>query len=352
MRTKVKVGISIGDINGIGPEVVLKTLADKQILDLCIPVVYASQKALDYHRKTNNIPEISISKLNDAEKLKSKSVNIIECVDIVNTSFGVPSRETGKVAFQSLERATKDLKEGLIDVLVTAPINKETIQSENFNFPGHTEYLEAQDAGHQATMLMVNDLVKVGVVTGHIPLSEVKNHLSSEKIFKKILGLRNTLIEDFAIRKPKIAVLGLNPHAGENGTIGKEEMEIITPAIREAKNAGIMAFGPYPADGFFGSGSYKKFDAVLAMYHDQGLGPFKTLSFNNGVNYTAGLSFIRTSPDHGTAYELAGKNEASSSSFRTALYLAIDIYRNRMLYKESNQNPLKPQSKRDITIAE
>ncbi len=266
--------------------------------------------------------------------------NIIECwKEDVEIVFGQDNKDGGKYALMSLQAATKDLMDGKIDALVTAPINKENIQSEDFLFPGHTEYL-AEKFGGDALMLMVNDSIKVGVATNHIPISAVSKTLTADTIFSKLKILNKSLLQDFCINGPRIAVLGLNPHAGDKGLLGKEEEEIILPAINNAKSIGINAFGPYPADGFFGSGNFKKFDAVLAMYHDQGLIPFKSLSFGEGVNYTAGLSIVRTSPDHGVAYDIAGHNKASENSFREAVYLACDIVKNRRLSDKLNENPL------------
>lgn len=338
--SKIKIGISIGDINGIGMEVVIKTFLDSRMLDICTPVVYGSSKIASIHRKALEISDFSFNRIKNHKEITPKKPNLIECwEEDVNVVFGESTPEGGKYALISLDAATKDLQEGFIDALVTAPINKKNIQSDDFNFPGHTEYLNNKFGG-ESLMFMVNEAVKVGLVTNHIPLNAVAGSISADNIFSKIKLMNRALIQDFCINSPKIAVLGLNPHAGDNGLIGKEEQEMIIPAVNNAKSIGINAFGPYPADGFFGSENYKKFDAVLAMYHDQGLIPFKTLSFGDGVNFTAGLSIIRTSPDHGVAYDIAGQNKASENSFRQAIYMACDIHKNRNLYEEINENPL------------
>jgi 4-hydroxythreonine-4-phosphate dehydrogenase len=338
---KVRIGISIGDINGIGIEIIIKTFTDNRMLDFCTPIVYGSSKITSIHRKTLEATEFNFNKINKIEEASPKKVNLLECwKDDVEIEFGKPTTLAGKYAFLSLEAATNDLLEGKIDALVTAPINKDTIQSDDFNFKGHTEYLEAKANG-ESIMLLTSENLKVGIATNHISVSSIASSLSADAIFSKLKTLNKTLAQDFLLTSPKIAVLGLNPHAGDNGLIGSEEKQIIIPAINNAKSIGINAFGPYPADGFFGSGSYKKFDAILAMYHDQGLIPFKTLSFGEGVNFTAGLTIIRTSPDHGVAYEIAGKNLASESSFRTAVYLACDIAKNRQLSEEINNDKLK-----------
>lgn len=340
MSKKTKIGISIGDINGIGLEVIIKTFSDPRMMEICTPVVYGSSKASIFHRKALGINDFSFNIIKDAKDAHHKKANLIECwKEDVSISMGGSNSDGGKYSFLSLEAATQDLAEGKIDALVTAPINKDNIQSEDFNFPGHTEYLTEKFDG-ESLMLMVNDNIKIGVATNHIPVSAIANTLSSDTIFSKLKILNKCLLHDFSIVGPKIAVLGLNPHAGDNGLIGKEEEEIIIPAINNAKSVGINAFGPYPADGFFGSGNYKKFDAILAMYHDQGLIPFKSLSFGEGVNFTAGLSIIRTSPDHGVAYEIAGQNKAEENSFRKAVYVACDIAKSRALAKEINEKPL------------
>lgn len=344
MSGKIRVGISQGDINGIGLEVIIKTFVDPAMEELCSSILFSSQKTASYHRKTLGIEDFSFNIIRDIEQANPKKPNLLNLYEEeVNFELGKSTPLGGKYAFRSLEAACNALSANKIDVLVTAPINKHNIQSEEFPFKGHTEYLDQKFSGgkEDALMLMVSDTLKVGLVTGHVPVEKIAVSISTEKIIKKIKTLHRTLIEDFGIRKPKIAVLGLNPHAGDNGTIGNEDMQVIIPAINKAKEENIMAYGPYPADGFFGNATYLQFDAVLAMYHDQGLIPFKTIAFNSGVNYTAGLPIVRTSPDHGTAYEIAGKNMASEGSFRRAVFLAIDIFRKRTEYKQLSGNPLK-----------
>ncbi len=338
----IKVGITHGDINGIGYEVILKTLLDPRILDMCTPVLYGSPKVAAYHRKALNITNLSFNHIRNANEAYTKKINIINCIDDnVRVELGKSTRDAGESSFNALDAACKDLEQGLIDVLVTAPINKDNIQSEHFNFPGHTEYLAQRFNAEDYAMLMVSETMKMGVATTHLPLSQVAANLSRELILSKIRIIAKTLQQDFSITKPRIAVFGLNPHAGDNGLLGNEEKDIILPAVIQAKKEGIIALGPYPADGFFGSEDYRKFDAILAMYHDQGLIPFKLASFERGVNYTAGLSVIRTSPAHGTAYSIAGEDKASPESFRQALYLAIDIHNNRKIFEEISANPLK-----------
>lgn len=342
-NNKVVVGITHGDINGISYEVIIKLLEDNRILDMCIPVVYGSSKVMAYHRKVNSIDNINFNTITKASEARDRRANIVNCVnDDVKVDLGQSTTEAGKASFDALNAAVEDLKNGSIDVLVTAPINKDNINKAGFEFPGHTEYLENAFGG-EALMLMASERLKVAVVTGHIPLSAVKDVLSKELITKKISILNKALITDFGIRKPRIAVLGLNPHAGDNGIIGNEELEFITPLVKELREKGMLIFGPFPADGFMGSGSYTNYDAVLAMYHDQGLIPFKVLNMDRGVNYTAGLGIIRTSPAHGTAYDLAGKGEASENSLREALYMSIDTFKKRMEYDEINKSPLKKQ---------
>lgn len=346
---KIIVGITHGDINGIGYEVILKTLSDARVLDSFIPVIYGSAKAAAYHRKNLDIQGINLNIINSIDEINHKRINIINCADDeIKVDLGRSTEEAGKAAFSALERATSDLKNGLLHVIVTAPINKKNIQSKDFNFPGHTEYLEEKFGnGTPALMMLINDVMRVAVVTGHIPVNEVSQSITQDSILKKLEVLNDSLKRDFKITKPRIAILGLNPHAGDDGVIGDEETKIIVPAIAEAIKKGIVCVGPYPADGFFGSGNFKKFDAILAMYHDQGLIPFKTISMESGVNYTAGLSVIRTSPAHGTAYEIAGKNIASEDSFRQAIYMACDIYYNRVWTSEISTNPLKIEVKND-----
>ena len=338
----IRIGITHGDINGIGYEVILKTLSDPRILEMCTPVVYGSPKVAAYHRKALNISDVSFNHIRNTKEILHKKANIINCVDEnIRVELGKSTTEAGVSSFEALDRATNDLQKGYIDALITAPINKDNIQSEEFNFPGHTEFLAQKFDTKNYAMLMVSESLKIGVVTTHIPISKVAESLNKEIILSKIRIIAKSLQQDFAITKPRIAVFGLNPHAGDNGLIGSEDKEIILPAVIQAKKEGIMALGPYPADGFFGSEDYRKFDAILAMYHDQGLIPFKLASFERGVNYTAGLPSIRTSPAHGTAYAIAGEGKASPESFRQALYLAIDVYKNRNIYSEISKNPLR-----------
>ena len=337
-----KVGISLGDINGIGIEVILKSLMDNRIYELCTVIIYGSNKTINYHRKALNISNLTFHRAISAKEANTKTGNIISAwSEEVNMNIGEATAEGGQYALKSLEAATADLVAGEIDVLVTAPINKDNIQSEEFNFPGHTEYLMAKDGAEDSLMFMVSDVARIGVVTGHIPLKEVAAKITTESILKKITLMNKSLMEDFGIVKPKLAVMGLNPHAGDNGLLGDEEEKIITPAITQAKNRGILAFGPFPADGFFGAGAFKNFDGILAMYHDQGLIPAKTLSFGGGINFTAGLKIMRTSPDHGTGYDIAGQDKADESSFRNAIYKAIEIHKNRARYEEMTADPLQ-----------
>ena len=343
-QDKIKIGITHGDINGISYEIIIKTLMDNRIIELCTPIVYGSAKVAAYHRKALDIENFSLNIAADADKANPKRPNVINCIDdTTRVELGKSTYAAGTASYMALEKAVEDLKNNKIDALVTAPINKDNIQSKEFTFPGHTEYLAQhfQPESGEVLMLMVSNLLRVGVVTGHIPLKDVTSHLTQDKILSKLSTLNKTLIQDFRIRKPKIAVFGLNPHAGDKGLIGDEEANIILPAIQRAKDNNILAFGPYPADGFLGSANIQEFDAILAMYHDQGLAPFKALAFNEGVNYSAGLNIVRTSPGHGTAYEIAGKGMASPESFRNALFLAIDIAKKRNEYKEISSEPLK-----------
>lgn len=338
------VGISIGDLNGIGSEVILKTFDDSRMLELCTPVIFANVKVLSFIKKCLGLetPLYGIDHINQIVVGKINVLNIWkEGVDI---NFGKTDDTVGKYAIRSFVAATKALKENQIDVLVTAPINKYNIQSDEFNFPGHTDYLNKELEGN-ALMLMVQDNLRVGLLTDHVPVNEVAHYLTENLMLQKINTILSTLTKDFGINKPKIAVLALNPHAGDNGVIGKEDDEIIKPAIKKLFDTGALVFGPFAADGFFGNGQYEKYDAVIATYHDQGLIPFKTLSFGNGVNFTAGLNKIRTSPDHGTAYEIAGKGIADFNSFKEAVYTAIDIYNFRNEYQEITKNPLKIKEK-------
>lgn len=338
----VRVGITHGDFNGISYEVILKTLADQRICELCTPVVYGASKIASYHRKVLNLPDYIINVVKRTDQLHPRKPNIMNVSsDEARIELGKSTAQAGEYAFAALERAVQDLQEKRIDVLVTGPINKKNIQSSEFRFPGHTEYLASSFQATNHLMLMVCNQFKIGTATGHVPLGKVAQSLTRDLIVNKLRVLNNSLVRDFAIRKPKIAVLGCNPHAGDGGLLGTEEEEIIIPAIQQAQNENILAIGPFAADGFFGSSQYNKFDAVLAMYHDQGLIPFKALAFEGGVNFTAGLPIVRTSPAHGTAYDIAGKNIASEEAFRQALYLATDIFRNRLEFDEINSDPLK-----------
>jgi 4-hydroxythreonine-4-phosphate dehydrogenase len=338
------VGISIGDLNGIGSEVILKTFEDARMLELCTPVIFANVKILSFIKKTFELT----APLHGIDKMDQLVVGKINVLNVwregVDLNFGKNDDNVGKYAIKSFTAATKALKDNQIDVLVTAPINKYNIQSEDFKFPGHTDYLNQELEGN-ALMLMVQDNLRVGLLTDHVPVNEVAKHLTEKLIVQKIETIKKSLIQDFGINKPKIAVLALNPHAGDNGVIGKEDDEIVRPTLKKLFDKGTLVFGPFAADGFFGSGQYEKYDAVVATYHDQGLIPFKTLSFGNGVNYTAGLNKVRTSPDHGTAYEIAGKGLADYNSFKEAVYTAIDIFNSRADYAEISRNPLKTKEK-------
>ena len=343
-KQKIRAGITIGDINGIGPEVIIKTLSHPKVTDFCTPVIYGSAKTVSYHKNIVKLGDFNFNAIQHAGKLSTNRVNVLNCwEETVNISLGRATEEGGQHAHIALDRAVRDLKEGLIDVLITGPVNKHALQLVNFPAPGHTEYLE-RELGGEALMIMVSDTMRIGLVTGHIPISEIPNQFTSEKLTSALDRFIGSLNQDFGIEKPKVAVLGLNPHASDDGLIGDDEERIIRPAIIEAKKKGHLVFGPYSADGFFGSGTYTKFDGILAMYHDQGLIPFKALSFGQGVNFTAGLPFVRTSPDHGTAYDLAGKNEADESSFRKALFLALDVFRHRSDTAELRENALIKES--------
>jgi 4-hydroxythreonine-4-phosphate dehydrogenase len=324
------IGITIGDFNGIGPEVILKTLADTRITKNCKIIIYGSGKVLAKYKKIFSIESVVFHTISQAEQAADKKINLINCwEDNLEVEPGKMTQEAGRAAYLALARCTEDLKNRHVDAVVTAPINKLTIQSSDFPYPGHTEYYAANFAKEDSMMLLVSEVLRVGNLTTHIPLSQVSEHITQEKIIKKTNLLLKVLKEDFGIRKPKIAILGLNPHAGEGGLLGAEENNVIVPAIQVLKEKGHLVHGAYPTDGFFGSAQYKKYDAVLAMYHDQGLTPFKMLSFEDGVNFTAGLSIVRTSPDHGTAYDIAGKGVADENSFRAALFLACDTVKHR-----------------------
>jgi len=340
----VIVGISIGDLNGIGSEVVLKTFEDSRMLELCTPVIFANVKTLSFVKKSFE-STLMFHGIERLDQIVPGKINVLSVWhEAVDVNFGKNDENVGKYAIKSFVAATKALKEGFVDVLVTAPINKYNIQSEEFKFPGHTDYLNQELEGN-ALMLMVQDNLRVGLLTDHIPLSEVSSHLTEDLIIKKIETVKQSLIQDFSINKPKIAVLGLNPHCGDGGVIGTEDDVVLKPTLKKIFEKGTLVFGPFAADGFFGSNQYEKYDAIIATYHDQGLIPFKTLSFGKGVNYTAGLNKIRTSPDHGTAYDIAGKDVADYNSFKEAVYLALDVYRSRKQYAEISQKPLKTREK-------
>ena len=338
------VGISIGDLNGIGSEVVLKTFEDSRMLEFCTPVIFANVKIISAIKKTFE-STAAIHGIDTLEQIVIGKINVLNVwKEHLELNYGANDEALGKYAIKSFVAATKALKDGKVDVLVTAPINKYNIQSDDFKFPGHTDYLNQELSGN-ALMFMVQDNLRVGLLTDHIPVNEVASHLTEKLITQKIETINQSLTQDFSINKPKIAVLGLNPHAGDGGVIGKEDDTLLKPVIKKLFEKGTLVFGPYPADGFFGNSQYEKFDAVIAAYHDQGLIPFKTLSFGNGVNYTAGLDKIRTSPDHGTAYDIAGKGIANHNSFKEAVFLAIDIYNSRNEYVEISNNPLKTKEK-------
>lgn len=338
----IRVGISIGDVNGIGPEVIIKALNDSRILLDCTPIIYGSTKTISYYKKAIRKFNFSFQACKSATDALNRKVNVVNVWnEEIKFDLGKATEVGGKFAFLSLEAATQDLSEGKIDVLVTAPISKEAMAKSGFKFPGHTEYLADKAGADDVLMMMVGSNLRVALACTHIPLKEVSSYLTKDIIYQKIKMLDKSLINDFGIIRPKIAVFGLNPHAGENGKLGDEEIEIISPAITQAKNDGIIAVGPFPADGFFGSSAMSQYDAVLAMYHDQGLTAFKALAFDDGVNYTAGLPIIRTSPDHGTAFDIVAKGIASEQSMRNAIYLAMDVYRNQNARKEMVKNPLK-----------
>ena len=336
---KIKVGISVGDINGIGIEVILKTFDDSRMLELCTPILFASSKTISFHKKVLALNS-TIYGVENVSKVVENKINLVNVwKENINIDLGKETSEGGKYAFLSLDSALKSLKENTIDVLVTAPINKHNIQSDDFNFKGHTEFLEANLEG-ESLMILMTDEIKIGLITGHIPIQNVAETITPELLVKKINLMYTSLLQDFGVERPKIAVLGLNPHCGDNGVIGNEDDQIIKPTLEKLQSEGKLIYGPYAADSFFGSKAYQNFDGILAMYHDQGLAPFKTMSFGNGVNFTAGLDRVRTSPDHGTAFEIAGKNKANHHSFKQAVYTAIDIFKKRNQYKELIQDKL------------
>jgi len=339
---KIRIGITHGDINGIGCEVILKSLSDTRILELFTPVVFSSPKVIAYYRKAlglNNLTTYSIRSINEVQ---DDRINVLNCLnDEVRVEMGKSTQHGGEAAFASLKAAVTEMKNGQLDALVTAPINKFNIQSEKFHFPGHTEYLQSEFGAKETLMLMASSSLRMGILTGHVSLAQAPALVTQEKLQSTLRMLNQTMLEDFNINRPRIAVLSLNPHAGDNGLLGMEEQTIIIPAIEMVKNEGVLAFGPYPSDGFFGSDNYRKFDVVLAMYHDQGMTAFKTLCFEKGVNYTAGLPIVRTSPAHGTAYDIAGMDLASPESFRQAIYMACDVAKNRMMYRSLKENAMK-----------
>lgn len=347
---KIRVGITHGDINGVGYEVILKAFSAPTMLELCTPIIYGSPKVAAYHRKAMDI-QTTFSIVNSRADIQDGRVNILNCTeDELKVELTKPTAEAGKAALSALEKALQDYREGVFDVLVTAPINKHTIQSDTFHFPGHTEYIEERvGKGEKALMILLKDDFRVALVTGHIPVSEISRTLTKELIMEKMAIFHRSLKQDFGIDSPRIAVLSLNPHAGDEGLIGTEEQTVIIPAMQEMMAKGVLCFGPYPADGFMGSGNYAHFDGILAMYHDQGLAPFKALAMDEGVNFTAGLPIVRTSPAHGTAYDIAGQGIASEDSFRQAIYVALDVFRNRQIEREINARPLRKQyyEKRD-----
>lgn len=349
-NNKIRIGITQGDINGVGYEVILKTFSNPTMFELCTPIIYGSPKVAAYHRKAFELPT-NFSIVNSASDAQEGRLSIVNCSnDEVKVEFAKADPESGKAALAALEKAVQEYKEGLIDVIVTAPINKHTIQSEEFSFPGHTEYIEEKlGESQKALMILMKGDFRVALVTGHMPVSQIASHITKEAITEKIAIFHESLKRDFGISSPRIAVLSLNPHAGDSGLLGKEEEEVIAPAMQEMIEKGIQCFGPYPADGFMGSDNYTHFDGILAMYHDQGLAPFKALAMDEGVNFTAGLPVVRTSPAHGTAYDIAGKGVATEDSFRQAVYVAIDVYRNRCRDKYARRNPLRKQyyEKRD-----
>lgn len=332
VQDKPKIGITLGDLNGIGPEVVIKALADNRILQMVTPVIYGSSRVLSFYRKLMNLEEFNYGQVKNKGQFFPKSINVVNCWDdVIEIQPGRPSAEAAKGALLSLQRAIAELKEGVIDGLVTGPIDKNTIHSEQFPFRGHTEFLMSEFNETECLMLMTGHELRVGLVTEHVPVKDVAALITKERVELKIRLMELSLKNDFSISKPKIAVLGLNPHAGDEGLLGEEENTIIRPVIADLKNKGKLIFGPFPADGFFASAQYKKYDGIMAMYHDQGLIPFKSLAFESGVNFTAGLPAIRTSPDHGTAYNIAGKNIADESSMRHAIYAAADIVNHRTM---------------------
>lgn len=343
-ENKIKVGITQGDMNGIGPEVIIKALSDPAITELVTPVIYSSVKVLQAHRKSMGLEDFGVHVVKPNDQFNPKRINLVPCTDSPDeVDFGKPSEASGRLALKSIDTAVEDLKRGYIDVMVTAPVDKHAVARVLPGFIGHTGYIKEKFGAADVLMLLINENLRVGLVTEHLPLRDVANAVTIERIAAKGKIMAKSLLEDFGIRKPRVAVLGLNPHAGDCGELGNEEKTIIIPGVDQLQNAGILAYGPYSADGFFGSGTWQKFDAVLAMYHDQGLAPFKAVSFSSGVNFSTGLPYVRTSPDHGTAFDIAGKNLASESSLREAIFTAVDIFKRRTNWKEISADPLKAQ---------
>ena len=337
---KIKVGISVGDLNGVGIEVILKTFEDSRMLEFCTPVIFASSKVISMHKKSLRL-ETGIHGVDRLDKVVPNKLNLLNVwKDMVEVDLGTPTETSGEYAFRSLQAAVKALKEEEIDVLVTAPIDKHNMPTEKFSFKGHTEYLESELEG-ESLMILMTDTLRVGLITGHLPIKDVAGEINAALIEKKVQIMHDSLKNDFGIGKPRIAVLGLNPHCGDQGLIGTEDDEIVKPTIEKIQQTGKLVYGPYPADGFFGSETYKKFDGVLAMYHDQGLGPFKTIAFGEGVNFTAGLNRIRTSPDHGTAFDIAGKGKADFRSFKEALFASIELFQTRSSNENLEENKLR-----------
>ena len=353
MASKIKIGITIGDINGVGPEIIIKALSHPKILEYITPVIYGNTKVLSYHKnivKNANFPFVSIKDIHSAAY---KKINVINCwTEESDITLGQPSKKSGQFALMAIDKAVEDAKNGHIDAIVTAPINKKAMEMAGFKHVGHTEYLQEAFEAQEVVMTMVSDSTIIAVATNHLPIKDVASKIEKKKIIRKLKVLSRSLKQDFGKSRPTIGVLGLNPHAGDGGVIGSEETDVIEPAIKEAKRNDVLVAGPYPADGFFGGSDFKKVDAILAMYHDQGLVPFKLMSFGDGVNFTAGLPVVRTSPDHGTAYNIAGENKADASSMRKALFLAKDLYFNRREYADSTKNPLKKESKPKEEIQE
>jgi len=344
--SKIKVGLTIGDINGIGPEVLIKAISNPRITDICTPVIYASSKVISYHRNIAKIDDFKYKVAMFADRVVDGKINLINCwTENVSINIGNTTEEGGKYAKLSLDSALYDLKEGHLDAVVTAPINKKSMSLINFGFKGHTDYIANFTKSDKSMMIMLNDDLRVALVTHHVPLKDVPTFITKERVLDAIQNLNDTLIKDFDKEKPLIAVLGLNPHAGDEGVIGLEDKDIIRPAILSAKEKGIFVNGPFPSDSFWGTHNYKKYDAILAMYHDQGLIPFKLLSFGNGVNFTGGLPFIRTSPDHGTGFDIVGKNVANEQSFLAAIFEAVDLAKNRKQFHESRENAIEKRAK-------